>query len=493
MKSYILAMALVAATGLLLESGCSGPRGHGTTPPSSPAQGALAIFGGETPFCGVLSFTVTITGLTLTPQSGSSPLSVLSSGTQVTVEFASLMDFATPFSLSNVPPGTYSSLGITLANPQLTYMDTSTSPPSIKTVAPAISTLTVSLPLNPAITIASGGSLALQLDFNLLNSITTGAGGLFTATPTFTATPALASGSTGYAQFDDLSGLVQNVSTSSANPSFTGSFTISSPNAQTFTVEVASSTSFAGASGLSGLTPGTFVEISAVLDANANLVAGNVVAEAQEDAASGEAAFAGLITAVAPPTGNATQFTMLVQTENPDVSSRVPVFSLLTVSISSSSTTFATSAQGADFANFSYGANSLAVGQRVVVHGTLPSGSAAATSATARSVFLGLQSILGNLSTNPSTPVAIAGDGVDGGFTLVPCSPLFQNAPITALVNQQTVYSGLANLSSLNNPGSHFLLVKGLLFYEQSTTTFGVESWTAPAGVQAATEVHQLP
>jgi len=82
---------------------------------------------------------------------------------------------------------------------------------------------------------------------------------------------------------------------------------------------------------------------------------------------------------------------------------------------------------------------------------------------------------------------------VDGGFTLVPCSPLFQNAPITALVNQQTAYSGLANLSSLNNPGSHFLLVQGLLFYEQSATTYGVESWTVPGEVQVATEVHQLP
>ena len=491
MKGCLLAMAFVVATGLLLESGCSGRPGHVTT--ITPAQGRLAIFGGDSPLCGVLSFTVTITGLTLAPQSGSSPVSVLSSSTPVTVDFASLMDLATMLSLSNVPPGSYSALGVTLSNPQLTYVDTSTSPLSIKTVAPAISNLTVSLPLNPAITVPSGGSLALQLDFNLLNSVTGGSGGQFTASPTFTATAASPSASAAYAQFDDLSGLAQNVSTSSTNPTFTGSFTISSPNAQTFTVNANNSTSFVGTSGLGGLTPGTFVEISAVLDANANIVANTVVAEAQEDAASGEAAFAGLITAVAPLTGNATQFTMLVQQENPDVSSRVPIFSLLTVNLSASSTRFGTSAQGADFANFPFGASSLAIGQRVVVHGTLPGGSAPASSAAARSVFLGLRSILGSLSTNPGTPLTIASDGVDGGFTLAPCSPLFQNAPITVLVNHQTVYSGLANLSSLNSPGSHFLLVKGLLFYEQSTATFGVESWTVPAGVQVAAEVHQLP
>ncbi len=491
MKKHMLAMAWVAVAGLL--GGCSGPGGSGTPPHVVTTPGTLAIFGGDAPFCGALSFTVTIVGLTLTPQSGSTPVSVLSGGTTLTVDFASLMDFATMFSLSSVPPGAYTALGMTLSNPQLTYVDTSTTPPSIKTVVPAMPSLVVNLPFNPAITVASAGSLALQLDFNLLNSVTVGAGGQFTATPAFSANVASASGGTGYAQFDDLSGVVHSVSTSSTNPSFLGSFTISSPNAPTFTVNVASSTSFAGASGLGGIAPGTFVEMSAVLDANANLVANAVVTETQEDAASGQAAFAGLITAVTPPTGNASQFTMLVQQENPDVSSRVPVFSLLTVNVSSASTTFGISAPGADFAGFSYGPNSLGVGQRVVVHGTLPSGSATASSATARAVFLGLQSVLGNLSTNPSAPVTIATDGVDGGFTLVPCSPLFQAAPITALVNQQTIYTGLANLSSLNSPGAHFLLAKGLLFYQQSATTYGVESWTVPAEVQVATEVHQLP
>jgi len=489
LKKYILAMASVAALGILIQSGCSGP-GHLHI---VPAAGTLAVFGGDTPLCNVIFFTVTITGLTLTPQSDSSAVSVLPSGTAVTVDFASLMDLATLFSLSNVSPGTYSSLGITLSNPQLTYLDTSTTPSSIKTIAPTMTTLTVNLGFNPNITIPSDGSLALQLEFNLLNSVTVGTNNQFTVTPTFTANVASASGSNSLAQFDDLSGLVQSVTTSSTNPSFAGSFTISSPNAQTFNVNVTNSTNFVGAPGLSGLTAGTFVEMSAFLDTNANIVATTVVAEAQEDAASGAAAFTGLITSVSPQSGNATQFTLLVQEENPDVSSRVALFSLLTVDIAPSSTTFGLASPNDDFANFSLGPSNLAVGQRVVVHGTLPSGSGKAQSATARSLVLGVQSILGNLSTNPSTPVNIANDGVDGGFTLVPCSPLFQATPVTVLAAQQTTYAGIANLSSLTSPGAHFLLVKGLVFYEQSTTTIGVESWTVPADVQVATEVHQLP
>ena len=489
MRKHTLAMASVAAIGILIQSGCGGGGATlhvGTTP------GTIAVFGGDPPQCSsVISFVVTISGLTLTPQSGSSPVSVLAGGQTVTVDFASLMDFATMFSVSNVSPGTYDALGITLSNPQLTYLDTSTTPPSLKTIAPTMTSLTVNLNLNPAITIASSGTVALHLDFNLLNSVSIGSNNQFTVTPTFTANLASASGSNGFAEFDDLSGLVQSVSTSSTNPSFVGSFTISRPNAPTLTINVSSSTTFAGVSGLGGLTAGTFVETEAFLNASANIVANTVVAEDQEDQASGEAAFAGLITSVTPQTGNATQFTLFVGGENPDVSSRVGLFSTLTFNIASS-TRFGLTAQAVDFANFSFGSANLAAGQRVVVHGTLPGGSGTAQTATARSVFLGLQSILGNLSTNPSTPVATS-DGVDGGFTLLPCSALFQPAQITVLSAQQTAFVGISNLYSLNNPGTHFLLVKGLLFNEQSITSFGVESWIVPANVQVATQVHQMP
>jgi len=489
-KRCIPAIALVGTLGMLIEIGCSGPGNGKVSITTTPAT--VAIFGGDAPFCGVISFSVTITGLTLMPQSGSSQVSILPSGAAITVDFASLMDFATMLSRTSVPAGTYSALGITLSNPQLTYLDTSTTPPTVKTIAPAVSGLTVNVNFSPAITIASGASLALQLDFDLLNSVTAGANNQFTLTPTFTAGPASASGSGGFAQFDDLSGLVQSVSTSSTSPSYSGSFTISSPNLPTFTVYTNSSTSFAGVSGLSGLTAGTFVEMSAVLDSSANIVANTVVAEAQENASSGEAAFTGLITSVTPETGNAAQVTLLVQQENPSVSSQVPVLSLLTVNVVSS-TTFGIAAQAADFAGFPFGPSNLAVGQRVVVHGALPVSSGTAQSVTARAIFLGLQSILGNLSTSPTTPVTLASDGVDGGFTLVPCSPLFRSAPITVLADQQTSYVGLSDLGSLNNPGAHFLLVKGVLFNEQATTTYGVESWTVPAEVQPATEVHQLP
>ena len=185
----------------------------------------------------------------------------------------------------------------------------------------------------------------------------------------------------------------------------------------------------------------------------------------RRDQASGQAAFAGLITSVTPQTGNATQFTLLVREENPDVSSRVGLFSLLTVNIDSSSTRFGLTAQADDFASFSFGAATLTAGQRVVVHGTLPSGSNTAQTATARSIFLGLQSVLGNLSTNPSHTESSPDDGVTGGFTLLPCSPLFQPAQITVLSSQQTIFTGgISNLNSLNDPGLALSARQGIAF-----------------------------
>src|SRR5271157_371884 len=148
-------MASVAAIGILIQSGCGG---GGATLHIVTTPGTIAVFGGDAPQCSnVISFLVTISGLTLTPVSGGSPVSVLSGGQPVTVDFASLMDFATLLSVSNVQPGTYNALGITLSNPQLTYLDTSTTPASFKTIAPTMKSLTVNLSLNPAITIASSG------------------------------------------------------------------------------------------------------------------------------------------------------------------------------------------------------------------------------------------------------------------------------------------------------------------------------------------------
>lgn len=501
MRKQLLALAcVVALAGMIYSAGCSARLGSQRVPLGSPS-GSLVVSGGDVPLCNILSFTVTITGMALTPQlsgtsaggGGGGAVSVLPAGNSVTLDFASLMDFTSMLSLSSVPSGTYTQLAVTLANPSLTYLDTSVSPPVVSTLIPTLSTLTVTIDLNPPLTVAGNGTGAIALDFNLLQSVLTDpTTGELTGnvTPTFSATPSTSPGTNGFAEFEDLRGIAQSVTTTSSNSAFTGSFTLQPATGQTLTVEVTSATKLEGISSLGGLVAGTFVEVHAFADANANIVAKEIVVEEQEDATARQAAFLGLITSVTRTSGSATQFDLYVREEDPDLSSLVPLGSVLPVTITSA-TRFVITAPGTNFANFTFDPTTLGAGQRLVVHGELNSGTAAAT-ASARSIFMGLQSILGNLDVSPSTPVVVGSDGMTGGFTLMPCSPLFQSQPITVLTSANTTFAGITSLAGLTS-AKPFLVTKGLLFYEQSLGTVNSVTWLPPANLQVATQVHQLP
>jgi hypothetical protein len=103
------------------------------------------------------------------------------------------------------------------------------------------------------------------------------------------------------------------------------------------TVNVSGSTKFDGVTGLSSLATGTFVQVDASIDSRGKLLANEVQAEEQENAANGQAAFKGLITSVTrDSSGNATQFKLFVSEEAPDVSSQVSLQSVLTFNVSTS-------------------------------------------------------------------------------------------------------------------------------------------------------------
>jgi hypothetical protein len=499
MRKQLLAMTLVTGIALVIQLGCSGtvnPGGGTVNPPT----GTVVVFGGDAPLCSILSFNMTITGMTLAPTSSSSPVSILPAGQSLTLDYASLMDYSAPITLASVPTGSYSALNLTLANAQLTYWDTTKIPAGPTTVSLTLPSLTVALDLSPTLTVSSSGASGLQLDFDLLHSVVLDQSNQITsnALSTFTVTPAALGGSNTYAEIEDLRGIVTSVTTTSSNPAYTGSFALQTPAGPTVTVNVSGSTKFDGVTGLSGLASGTFVQVDASIDSRANLLANEVQAEEHEDAANGQAAFKGFITSVTrDSSGNATQFNLFVSEEAPDVSSQVSLQSVLIFNVLTS-TNFAITAQAqaSNLANFTFNPQTLGIGQQVVAHGQLPAPGTSPFTADARAIYLGTQSILGNLSTAPSTPVVTGSDGKTGGFTLVPCSPLYSSSPpITEISFLQTHFTGtgLTNLNSLELPGTHFLLVKGILSYQQTTGNKNGVAWVPPANVQAATEVHQLP
>jgi hypothetical protein len=497
-RKELLAFTLVVATALAIQVGCGG------TPVPKPtlttAQARVVIFGGDAPLCSILSFAATITGITLTPQStlvpgGSIPVSVLPSGQSITLDFASLMDFATMLTISNVPVGTYSQLTVTLSNPQLTFLDPSKSPPAITTIAPKLSSMAATLDLNPAVTVVGQATVGVQLDFNLLKSVQTDMNGQMTGTvtPVFNASSP-STGTTGsLAEFEDIRGLVQSVTTFSNNPAFIGNFTLLTSAGPTLTINVSSSTGFDGVSGLSGLTAGTFVEVDASLDTNGNVVARLVEAEGQVNASTGNVAFAGLITSVTRNSaGDATQFSLFVREDTPNVNNQVAIRSVLNVGVSSA-TKFVIPGKSADFATFTFDASTLGLGQQVVVQGLLTNGvsSSSSASATAASIYLGLQSTLGYLSLASNTPVVRGTDGKTGGFTLLPCSPVFQGQSIAVLTYFQTDFGDLLNLDGLTS-STPLLLVKGLLFSQQTPGIANGVNWLPPANVQVATRIYQI-
>jgi Domain of unknown function (DUF4382)/Domain of unknown function (DUF5666) len=472
MRKHLIGLILVIGAALaVLSCGGSSTSQMGQTPAGS---GQVALMGTDAPVCGVASFDVTITSSTVTPQGGGTPVSVIDSSNPVTVDFASLMGFNTLLNLSSLPAGTYSQITFTfMPNPTLTVFDGT--PPAPATMNATLTQTTVTANIVPALQVSATGSSGLTLDFRLFQSILTDATtGQITGQvdPSIRVIPAVITSVNGLGELDDLDGIVETVTTTSSNSSFTGSFTLRVRNTRTFQVNVTNNTKFEGVSDLSGLNQGMFVEVDAKVDQDGNIVAKDVESETDTDAT--KAAFVGPILSVTTdPNGNATQLTMFVRAEHPDVSTTVPLRSVVTVNLSSSAG-FRIATFGADLSTFLFNASAIARGQHVVVHGPFTGGTT--PTVTANMIVLRPQPVLGNALASPS-PV-IGSDGKTGGYYLAPCNPLFQNQTVNVVTFYSTFFNGLTDLNSLDNTSVY--LNRGFLLYTTTSGSLNGLSWTAP-------------
>jgi len=464
-----------------------------TTSSTPQAAGAsVAVFGGDAPACNVVSFEVTVTGITLTPQSGGPPVSILSSNESVTVDFASLMGFVTMLNLSNVPPGTYSQMTIILANPQMGVLNASQSGMGVSPVNATLTSSTVTVDISPPLQVAANSTAGLQIDFNLLNSVQTNPAGAITGvvSPVFHASPVGAGVGSMMAEIDDLHGIVQSVTTVSNSSSFTGSFVLDQGMmGRTFTINVTGNTAFQGANGLSALAAGTFVEVNTDVDSNGNLVAKTVDVEEITNLQQMMGAFVGTVmSATRDASGNTTQFTMAVRGEYPGMQSMMPMQSTPVVNVTSS-TQFGISASGANLANLTFGPMSMGAGQNVAVNGQMQMGGGmmgGASGLNAQSVVLMMQSTPGNFSSL----ITAGSDGKTGGFSMMPCSAMFGGQQLTTLTFGQTEFTGFTGLSGMSS--QPMLLNKGLLFYMPNAQTINGVQIPASGMAFVATEVEKL-
>jgi hypothetical protein len=304
MKPMKWLSALSVLTLVALASGCGGGSSSSTTT-STPQSGSVFVNGTDAPLPSVLSFQVDITGMTVSDGTNP-PVSVLN-GTQ-TVDFARLNGLHTLLDLNTIPMGTYTTVNVTLANPQIGYLNVTnpqTTPPTRPTITtlngtttPAV-TLTqssVTIPLSSPLTVNAGDIIGLSFDFDLRQSIQVDQNGQFTGVvnPTLDLKAITPSDSDAY--IDEFDAGVLSAGTSS--------FMIQGPHGHQFTVNVNDQTEWENGEGLSNLTSTSIVEISGTLDRTSGAILADTVAILSQDSF-----FAGgLITFVDPATGVANDF-----------------------------------------------------------------------------------------------------------------------------------------------------------------------------------------
>ena len=307
-SASLLAFVLVA-----FASGCGGGMSN---PVQQPQSGTVFISGTDAPLASVVSFQVDITGLSVTDANNNSQ-SVLS-GTQ-TVDFARLNGLHTLLDFNTIPGGTYTSVTVTLANPQISFLNVTspqTTPPTRPTVttlngttSPAVTLTTSSVTLNLAtpLMVSSGNITGLSFEFNLRKSIAVDAMGQITGAVTPVLHLKAITPGDSDAFIDDFVAGVVSVNAGG------NSFMIQGPHGHQFTVNVNGQTEWENSESINDLTSNSIIELSGTLDRlTGTFLADSVGILSQDHFYAG-----GLVTFEEPQTGAATDFDLYVRSVLP--------------------------------------------------------------------------------------------------------------------------------------------------------------------------------
>lgn len=307
-------VVLLALVSMVSMVGCGGGGSSSSPPPAPGGSAPLSVVVRDTPPAGVtvLSFEVTVTGAALQPGN----VSLVTA--PIKIEVKHLEVEAALLSTLNVPAGTYTSLSVTLANPELTIKNDTGSAlagcaaGAVCEIKPAVSgTVTYSGAPFP-ITIAANTPIGLLVDVNLNDIIQSNLSVSFSAANAIVVSQLPALQGTGQLEeIEDLDGIVANKD--ATNSQFTLQTT-----AGNFTVKVDATTEFedfdeAGCStaNFACVQNGQFVEVDLRLIAGGVLLAREV--ELEDDAADDE--LEGIVFSIDSPT----QFKMVILEELRDV------------------------------------------------------------------------------------------------------------------------------------------------------------------------------
>ena len=454
MKRYLitgLSLGVLALTGFWLTA-CGGGAANTSNSPSSGAGAPMLVTVGDAPLSNLLSAQVTIASLSLVNSGGS--FALLSKPR--TVELSGLGATREPLELENVPLGNYTSLTLTVSAAQATYVNGSG---QTVTSTATLNSPTVTVALNPALSVTTTDGLELQLDFNLAQSFDL-TNNVLTFTPAINTAAAQVSSEDSGDKEVEVTGSVVSVSVTNN----AGSITVKSGDSGAqFTFTINAATQFEGALSPAAIQPNALVEIQGAVQSDGSLLATEISAEMEGEGenASQQAAL-GTVTAVTTDsTGAVTSFTLVPREDfgGSDQSST------LTVSLSSSTVynvgAFA-ALEGITAAQFTNA--QIFAGQSVMVVGTV---SGTATIA-AQEVDLAPLSASGQLAAAPQ------GSSPDLTFTLqlASSSGLAVYQQLTALnvaANANTLYGDTLSASTFASTATGTSLdVNGFLLKDAS-------------------------
>jgi hypothetical protein len=302
---------LFALAPIAFAVGCGA--GNMSTPPVSQQQsGMVFVSGGDAPLPSVVSFKVVVSGISVAEGMGT-PITV-TTGPQ-TVDFAKLNGMHTLLDLNTIPAGTYDTVIVTLASPEIDYLNMTnpqTNPPTRPTISSLTSTTTppatlsmstVTISLSSPLTVSMGDVVGLGFEFDIRKSLALDMNGQITGAVNPTIDVNAITPSDADAYIDEF---IAGVTTMNAAGN---SFTIQGPHGHAFTVDVNDQTEWEGSETINDLTTSSIVAISGTLDrTDGTFLADTVAILSQDKFFAG-----GLITYVDPPTGTAQDFDLYVR------------------------------------------------------------------------------------------------------------------------------------------------------------------------------------
>lgn len=240
MRARLLATTLSAISAIAL-AGCGGNMKI-TTPQSGQIPVSMTMR--DTPPTGVtiIAFEIHVTGASLQPADSSKPaVPLVTHDTEI--ELRHLEVESALLSTAGAAPGTYNSLSLTFANPEMTIQNNSTAAitvggkmcavNAICELAPPISPMSVQVSSTPfPLTLTAGNALSLDVDFDVNASVQND----LSVNPSVSVTPTITTANHEMDEIDELAGVVGTVSTNS--------FTLTTFDNQMQTIQIDNNTQF---------------------------------------------------------------------------------------------------------------------------------------------------------------------------------------------------------------------------------------------------------